>query len=250
MAEPSAALRAFVAEAPLERAAILAFVAEAAAALPRGSRVLDAGAGDAPYRELFGGHDYVTADWSNSPHAGGRDADVVAPLDALPLRDASFDAVVCTQVLEHVPRPATVLAELGRVLRPGGRLWLTVPFVGELHEEPFDFYRYTPYALRELLAEAGFRGTDVRPLGGYFTALAQLSRNCGPAIGAAGQGDLARRAVAAAGRLAARALPALDRLDRRRALPVGWACTAARAAGQPAAASSAAANRSPSARQS
>ena len=225
-------LRAFVAEAPLERGLILAVVRAAAAAAPPGARVLDAGAGEAPYRELFAHTDYMTTDWSESVHPGARSADIIASLDALPVPDASFDLVVCTQVLEHVPEPAAVLAELRRVLRDGGELWLTVPFVGELHEEPHDHFRYTSHGLRGLCERAGFGEVRTWPLGGYFTALAQLARNCGPAIGVGtGRGELGRRLLAAAFRGAARALPRLDRLDRRHALPIGFAC---RAVAQPA----------------
>ncbi|MEA2363954.1 MAG: hypothetical protein QOD71_3099 [Thermoleophilaceae bacterium] len=227
--ELSPALDAFVAEAPLERRAILAFMTRAAATTAPGAGVLDAGAGQAPYRELFSHTRYVTCDWEHSPHAGGRSADVVAPLDQLPLDSGSFDTVLNTQVLEHVADPSAVLAELSRVLVTDGRLWLTVPFVGELHEEPFDFYRYTSHGLRRLLGEAGFEDIEVEPVGGYFSTLAQLSRNCGLIIGAGTQrGDVGRRAVAAAGRAAARVLPALDRLDRRRALPLGWTVSARR----------------------
>lgn len=220
-------LRAFVAQAPLERELILAVVREAAAAAPAGARILDAGAGDAPYRELFAHADYKTTDWTESVHEGARRADIVASLDALPVPDASFDVVLCTQVLEHVPEPAAVLAELRRVLRPGGALWLTVPFVGELHEEPHDHFRYTSHGLRGLCERAGFGEVRTWPLGGYFTAMAQLARNGGLAIGAGtGRDELGLRVVAAALRAVARVLPAADRLDRRRALPLGFACHA------------------------
>jgi SAM-dependent methyltransferase len=230
-AELSPELHAFVAEAPLERRAILAFMTRAAASTAPGAGVLDAGAGQAPYRELFSHTRYVTCDWEHSPHPGGRRADVLAPLDRLPLDSGSFDAVLSTQVLEHVADPSAVLAELARVLVAGGRLWATVPFVGELHEEPFDFYRYTSYGLSRLLGEAGFEEIVVEPVGGYFSTLAQLSRNCGLIIGAGSERrDIARRAVAVAGRAAARLLPKLDRLDRRRALPLGWTATARRSA--------------------
>ena len=224
-------LRAFVAEAPLERGLILAFVRDAAAAAPAGARVLDAGAGDAPYRELFAHADYPTSDWSESVHEGARRADIVASLDALPVADASFDLVVCTQVLEHVPEPAAVLEELRRVLRPGGELWLTVPSSASCTRSP------TTSSATRATASAGLRTSGLRrgapwPLGGYFTAMAQLARNCGPAIGVGtGRGELGRRILAAAFRGAARALPRLDRLDPRRALPIGFAC---RAVAQPA----------------
>ena len=225
-------LDAFIAQAPLERNLILGVVREAAAATPAGARVLDAGAGDAPYRELFGHTDYKTTDWAESVHPGARSADIIASLDALPVDDASFDVVLCTQVLEHVAEPAAVLAELRRVLRDGGELWLTVPFVGELHEEPHDHYRYTSHGLRGLCERAGFGEIRTWPLGGYFTAMAQLARNMGPATGVGtGSGELGLRVLAAGFRGVSRALPALDRLDRRHALPIGFAC---RAVAQPA----------------
>lgn len=227
-AEWSPALRDFVAASPLERPLIARFVAAAAAAMPAGARVLDAGAGEAPYRELFAHCEYVTTDWTESPHAGARQADVIASLDALPLDDASFDHVVCTQVLEHVVDPATVLAELGRVLRPGGRLWLTVPFVGELHEEPHDYQRFTSHGLRALCERAAFTGIEVEPLSGYWTTLGQMARNCGLATGV---GSAPGPRVIALGMLAvSRLLPPLDRLDRRRALPLGYLCRAVRPA--------------------
>ena len=150
------AVRDFVDGSPVNRAHIAAFVADAARATPAGARVLDAGAGAAPYRPLFAHTSYTTSDWAGSPHAEARESDIIAPLASLPVADASFDAVVLTEVLEHVAEPAAALAEVHRVLAPGGRVWLTTPFVWELHEEPDDFWRYTPHALRELLTGAGF----------------------------------------------------------------------------------------------
>jgi SAM-dependent methyltransferase len=220
-------LAAFVGEVPAERRAILAFLRAAAEATPPGATVLDAGAGEAPYRELFAHCDYRTSDWAKSPHAGGRNADVVAPLDVLPFEHGAFDAVICTQVLEHVPYPAAVLLELRRVLSPGGRLWLTVPFVGQLHEEPYDYFRYTAYGLRSLVEDAGFSDVVVEPVGGYFSSLGLLLHGCGISIGVeATRADLPRRLLAAVLRALGRGLPGLDRLDRRRALPLGYTCRA------------------------
>ena len=225
-------LRAFVSQSPLERRRIVGFVTEAAQATRAGARVLDAGAGEAPYRELFVHCDYVTSDWAKSPHAGARHADIVASLDALPLHEGSFDAVLCTEVLEHVANPSSVLRELYRVLAPGGRLWLTVPFAAALHEEPYDYYRYTRHALRALLEDTGFEEVTVDALGRYFTAMAALAWSCGASIGVTrARSDLARRVLAAACRGMARALPRLDRLDRRGALTLGYACRAVRPSG-------------------
>jgi SAM-dependent methyltransferase len=225
-------LRAFVEEVPEERRSLFAFVTATASALPPGARVLDAGAGEAPYRELFEHCEYVTADWENSPHEGARAADLIGSLEALPVEDASFDAALSTQVLEHVAEPVRVLRELHRVLRPGGRLYLTAPLVGELHEEPYDFYRYTPHGLRHLLGQAGFEVESIEPRNGYFTTLAGLARAGAWAIGDADDARSADRE--AAQRLLLRmvaTLDSLDYLDVRRVLPLGYQCVATRPEG-------------------
>jgi SAM-dependent methyltransferase len=222
-------LRAFVEQVPEERRSLLAFVRETASALPPGARVLDAGAGEAPYRELFAHCEYVTADWENSPHSSASQSNIVGSLEALPVDDGTFDAALSTQVLEHVAEPRLVLGELFRVLRPGGRLYLTVPLVGELHEEPYDFFRYTPYGLRHLLEAAGFQVEGVKPRNGYFTTLGGLARTAAWAIGDADDGRAAERDVAQ--RVLARmatVLDNLDALDVRRVLPLGYECVATR----------------------
>ena len=225
--------RASSPQAPLERKLILAVVREAAAAAPAGARVLDAGAGDAPYRELFAHTDYKTTDWTESVHPGARSR----RHHRLARRAAGRGRELrrrrsARRCSSTCPSRRAVLAELRRVLRDGGELWLTVPFVGELHEEPHDHFRYTSHGLRGLCERAGFGEVRTWPLGGYFTAMAQLARNCGPATGV-GTGSRRARAAAARGgfRGVARALPRLDRLDRRRALPIGFALPGRRSAG-------------------
>ena len=130
----SSSLLAFVDETPLERQSILDAVSRFAGGLAPGTRVLDVGAGDGPYRELFHRCTYVTVDWANSPHEDAHAVDHVASADALPHADASFDAALTTQVLEHVPDPLAVLRELHRVIGPADCVLVTVPFVWEEHE--------------------------------------------------------------------------------------------------------------------
>lgn len=226
----SSQLQRFIAEAPHTRTEIAAAVTAFAEALPEGTRILDAGAGDSPYRDLFTRCDYRTHDWPGSPHTGAARADVIADIAELPIADASLDAVLCTEVLEHVRGPHRAAAELHRVLAPGGRILITVPFVGELHEEPYDFQRFTSYGLEALLEDAGFTDVVVRPLGGWGTTIAQVLRNAGLATGQAeGPRSLARGLFwmllvtsVFAGKLRHR----IDGLDRRKALPVGWAAEA------------------------
>jgi ubiquinone/menaquinone biosynthesis C-methylase UbiE len=227
----SESLREFVAEMPWERSSIVAWVERAARALPPGARVLDVGAGDAPYRELFEHVDYVTSDWSESVHEGAARSDIVAPADALPVDDAGFDAVLLIQVLEHVPEPAAVLAELRRVLRPGGTLTLTAPLVWELHEMPHDYFRYTAPGLEHLLAAAGFESIVVEARNDGFTTLAQLMTNVSWTLGHAPDGlDERRREAGKLLRALAGELVELAPLDTGWSLPLGFRATAKRPA--------------------
>src|SRR5688572_22268995 len=106
--EVSPELARFVAGIPIERGPILEFMREAAAEVPPGARVLDVGAGDSPYRELFAHARYESNDWEHSVHPGARRVDHIGPADDLPVPDEAFDAVLFTQVLEHVPDPPAV----------------------------------------------------------------------------------------------------------------------------------------------
>lgn len=222
-------LRAFVEEMPFERRSILAFVRRVADSLQAGTVVFDVGAGDAPYRELFAHCEYITTDWANSVHERARHVDVIAPATALPFADHAADAVLLTQVLEHVPEPAAVLSEAARVLRPGGSVYLTVPFVWELHELPLDFWRFTPPSLEKLLDEAGFLEPVIEPRNDCFTTVAQLLRNLRWVMGSAPDGRNKERSEAAdlLDDLATR-LAKLAPLDSRGILPLGWTVTARR----------------------
>ena len=213
-------LRAFIAQLPEERTSLLTFADGRSSTNAAGHESPDAGSGDAPYRELFAHCDYVTADWENSPHASAPAANIVGSLKEMPVADGSFDAVLCTQVLEHVADPIEVLRELHRIIRPGGRLYLTVPLVGELHEEPYDFFRYTPYGLGHLLTTAGFAVDSLSARNSYFTTLGSLARIGTWAIGDEHDGREAQRATVR--RILGWLTPlltAFDDLDQRRALP-------------------------------
>lgn len=214
-------LREFIEAAPLERESIYYFVAEQARRLATGSRVLDVGAGEAPYRELFDEHAYVTLDYSDTPHSG--QVDLHGAADSIPADNGSFDAIVCTQVLEHVPRPLQALREFRRVLRPGGALIATVPFAWEEHETPYDFYRYTRYGIQQLLVDAAFTEIEVRPRTDCFTTLAQLVRNVRWSMGSAPDGmDALRHEARGALEEIAEALVALAPLDVEMILPLGF----------------------------
>lgn len=137
-------------------------------------RLLDVGCGTKPYRELFAADSYVGMDVATAASAVKHTADVLYDGTTFPFADASFDSVVCNQVLEHVFTPERFLRELHRVLRPQGRLLLTVPFVWDEHEQPHDFARYSSFGLRALLERNGFAILQQEKLGADAGTLFQL----------------------------------------------------------------------------
>jgi SAM-dependent methyltransferase len=120
--------------------------------LPDGPRVLDYGCADVPYRRFFGPDvEYLAADLPGNPDATleiGTDGTVPVP-------SGSIDAVLSTQVLEHVEDPAVYLAECARVLRPGGRLLLSTHGMMVYHPDPVDYWRWTCAGLRKAVQDAG-----------------------------------------------------------------------------------------------
>lgn len=126
--------------------------------------VLDVGAGESPWREWLPSHcRYLGIDIDNAGDYGMRRArpDIVYyDGGAMPLADARFDGMLCIEVLEHARDPEALMAEMARVLKPGGVLLLSVPFSARRHHVPFDFHRFTRERLQILLADHGFR--DVR----------------------------------------------------------------------------------------
>ena len=122
--------------------------------------ILDYGCGGSPYRSLFPNSNYVRADFT--PCEG---LDFLLPADSsVPAPDNSFDMVLSTQVLEHVPEPAHYVAECFRVLKPGGFLVLTTHGLFEDHGCPYDFQRWTADGLRLLLERAGFQTKGAKKL--------------------------------------------------------------------------------------
>jgi SAM-dependent methyltransferase len=138
-------------------------------------RLLDIGCGQMPYLRLFS-HvaDYIGIEHPNAHHPDDRPT-MWADGFRLPFADASFDTVLATQILEHVPEPALLLAEISRALRAGGVLLLTAPHIWEVHEQPHDYYRFTCFGLEYLLKQAGFDVERIVPQGGFLAMVAQRS---------------------------------------------------------------------------
>lgn len=121
-----------------------------------GGSLLDVGCGTKPYRDLFRVERYVGLDIDSEDTKRRGMADVLYDGSTFPVSDCEFDSILCNQVLEHVFDPDRFVAELFRSLRPGGQLLLTVPFVWDEHEQPFDYARYSSFGLAALLQRHGF----------------------------------------------------------------------------------------------
>jgi SAM-dependent methyltransferase len=132
---------------------------------------LDIGCGLRPYESLLAGPGirYIGMDWPVSADKARQD--VTGDATRLPFSSGSFDTVVATEVMEHLPDPHRFLSEVARVLRTDGHLILSIPFLEPLHEEPRDFYRFTPYSLRALLEQHGLFTKQIWSRGHWWSVV-------------------------------------------------------------------------------
>lgn len=138
-------------------------------------RLLDFGCGAKPYRSLFDVDAYVGVDVAVSGHDHSQEEiDVYYDGKTLPFPDQSFDFVLSSEVLEHVFNLEEILHEIRRVCKPQAKLLLTVPFAFPEHEVPYDFARYTRFALDALLRKHGFRLITLEGTTSFMTSLCQL----------------------------------------------------------------------------
>jgi SAM-dependent methyltransferase len=138
-------------------------------------RLLDVGCGTKPYRSLITVDTYIGLDIDNETSRERGIADCFYGGGSFPFGDGSFDCILCNQVLEHVFTPNEFLGEIARVLIPGGKLLLTVPFVWDEHEQPNDYARYTSFGLRALLEGKGLKVLQHEKLGSDASILFQLA---------------------------------------------------------------------------
>lgn len=160
-----------------------AWIAAKAATLAAGTRILDAGAGECQYRSLFSHCEYRAQDFAQYPGTTTGplqeswkygQLDYVCDIADMPVADDSFDAVLCSEVLEHVQRPIDAIRELSRVIRPAGRMFLTAPLASGLHQRPHHYYGgYTPHFYQTYLPQHGIEVVEIRPLGGLMLHTAQ-----------------------------------------------------------------------------
>jgi SAM-dependent methyltransferase len=134
---------------------------------------LDLGAGKLAWRKSLMGSakTYYSADVTQEHPDLDTLFDVTKPF---PLESESFDTVFCYSVLEHTPKPGVVLPEIHRILKPGGSAIISVPFVFYLHGEPYDYFRFTKYGVKQLAKEAGFSIESMVMNGGIFHFLLNM----------------------------------------------------------------------------
>lgn len=208
----------------LNRALITEAVTHFANGLGKESRILDVGAGSGHYRSIFCKQSYFAIDRGYEQESiSGLSA--VADIAAIPFADNVMDSAVCMEVLEHVRDPVGILKEICRVVRPGGKVMVSTPFCLGEHMQPYDYYRYTRFELKEMFDQAGFVTVEIRPRGGYFTLLAymlarvpdEMFRN----VGGWKKGLKPLVRILTTYSLAPVCL-ALDRLDQRRDFTLGF----------------------------
>lgn len=127
-------------------------------------RLLDVGCGTKPYAKLLNVTSYIGLDLDNERCRNLGFADDFYDGTVFPYKNESFDSVLCNQVLEHIFFPDSFIVELARVIKPGGRMLITVPFIWDEHEQPNDYARYTTYGLKSILERNGFRVIEQRRL--------------------------------------------------------------------------------------
>ncbi len=138
-------------------------------------KLLDFGCGSKPYKALFSVSTYIGTDIEVSGHDHrSEEIDVYYDGKILPFADKSFDSIFSSEVFEHVFNLPQILDELYRVLKPGGKMLLSVPFVWDEHEIPYDFARYTSFGLTHILQEKGFTMVGKKKTTDYVSTICQM----------------------------------------------------------------------------
>ena len=156
--------------------------------VPKGKKILDAGAGELQYKKFCKHLKYISQDFGQYDGTGNAEGlqmetwdnsklDIVSDIADIPVKDRSFDAIMCIEVFEHIPHPNEAVKEFSRILKKGGRLILTTPVSSITHFAPYYFYNgYSRYYFEKLLPENGFKIKEIAYNGNFFEYVAQELR--------------------------------------------------------------------------
>jgi SAM-dependent methyltransferase len=125
-------------------------------------KTLDVGCGSKPYAHLYHSDDYVGLEIDTPKNRANKKVEYFYDGNYFPFSGATFDSLVANEVFEHVFNPDQFLNEIFRVLKPGGMALLTMPFVWDEHEQPYDFARYSSFGIKALLEKHGFEVIEQR----------------------------------------------------------------------------------------
>lgn len=137
--------------------------------------LIDIGCGTKQYHNVVAPHvkEHIGIDHFKTLHDKSN-IDVFATAYSLPFKNNSFDSAICTEVLEHLEEPSKAIRECWRILKPNSIAIYTTPFIWHVHEEPRDFFRYSPYGLKYLFEANGFEVIEISPLDGFCVTFGQL----------------------------------------------------------------------------
>ena len=138
-------------------------------------RVLDVGCGDKTYMKFVGDNEYIGIDVEVSGRADSKKLpDIIFNGQDIPLKDNSVDIILFLEVLEHVTKPDDLMIEIDRVLKDSGTLILSVPFIWPLHEEPYDFRRFTHHGIQAFARKFGFEVKKINQLHTGWLGISKL----------------------------------------------------------------------------
>ena len=165
----------------------IAWIEQALKKIPPGLTILDAGAGESQFKKFCDHLKYISQDFGEY-HGGGETGlqmekwdnsklDIISDITSIPLPDNSVDAILCTEVLEHVPDPLAAIKEFSRLVKPGGYLLITAPFASLTHFAPYHFASgLSRFYYEKHLPENGFRIEELKLNGNFFEYVAQENR--------------------------------------------------------------------------
>ncbi len=169
-------IRKILERTDMENYSIKNFMIWVSKQIKSGETILDAGAGERQYKKYFTHTKYESTDFSDTFYPGSTNKHTfLCDLEKIPRKNNYYDTILCTQVLEHVPNPEKVLKEFHRILKSGGKLFLTAPQSWGIHgKEPYHYFNFTKYGLEVLFKKTEFRIHFIKPRGGFPWYLGKL----------------------------------------------------------------------------